>query len=432
MMYLLNRFCRCFSAYLVLVVGLLLTTTASAQPDGEKLFKGYCASCHQIDKDMTGPALRGSVERWSGKEELLYEWVRNPAAVKAGGDPYVRQMLAEWEPRSGLMTGQPLSDEEITAIFDFVDKPQETAAPVGGPAGPASGTATDVESEDGETIFFLAIIGLVLMMIVLSMSSVRRALAGALKQQQGKDATEPTSYFQELKDWMQNNKVVTSLVIIFFLVLGAVDMWDRLMAVGVFEGYEPQQPIAYNHTLHAGELGIDCQYCHSGAEDSKHAGIPAASVCMNCHVAVSEGRNDLGTADIERLYAAVGWDSEKMAYTAEPQPVAWVKVHNLPDHVFFDHSQHVTVAGIECQTCHGPIDEEYTVAKQFAPLTMGWCLDCHNSTEVDMTSSEYYEEIHSRFANDRRGREFLKAYLEDGGGISVKDMGGWECSKCHY
>lgn len=432
MMHLLNRISRCFPAKLMLAVSLLLTATASAQPDGEKLFKGYCASCHQIDKDMTGPALLGSLERWSGKEELLYEWVRNPAAVKATGDPYVKELLAEWEHKSGLMTGQPLSDEEISAIFEYIETPRETAAAPTGATGSADEEASgDADPESGETIFFLSMIGLVLMIIILSMSSVRRALTGALQQQQGKEAREPVSYFQELKVWMWKNKVLTSLVLIFFLVLGTVDLWDRLMAVGVYEGYKPEQPISFNHTLHAGEMGIDCQYCHSGAADSKHAGIPAASVCMNCHVAISEGRSDNGTEDIQRLYAAVGWDSEKMDYTAEPQPISWVKVHNLPDHVYFNHSQHVTVGGVECQTCHGPIDEEYTVAEQFAPLTMGWCLDCHNSTDIDMTSSEYYEEIHSRFANHERGREFLKTYLEDGG-ISVKDMGGWECSKCHY
>lgn len=431
MMHVLNRICRCFPALLLLVMSLLFSATASAQPDGEKIFKGYCASCHQIDKDMTGPALLGSLDRWSGKEDLLYEWVRNPAGVKESGDPYVKQLLAEWEHKSGLMTGQPLSDEEIAAVFDYIETPREVAS---GPAVTSSGTEDlegDKNPESGETIFWLSLIALLLMIIILSMSSVRRALSGTLEQREGKDAAEPTSYFHELKVWMWKNKVLTSLVLIFFLVLGSVDLWDRLMAVGVFTGYKPEQPIAFNHTLHAGEMAIDCQYCHSGASDSKHAGIPAASVCMNCHVAVSEGRTEAGTADIQRVYDAVGWDTESLSYTGEQKPITWVKVHNLPDHVFFSHSQHVAVGGVECQTCHGPIDTEFTVAEQFAPLTMGWCLDCHNSTQVDLSSSEYYEEMHQRFINDERGQEFLKAYLEDGN-ISVKEMGGWECSKCHY
>lgn len=431
MMHILNRISFCSSTRLLLILSLLFSTAASAQPDGEKIFRGYCASCHQIDKDMTGPALAGSLQRWEGREDLLYEWVRDPAGVKATGDPYVQELLAKWEHKAGLMTGQPLSDEEIAAVFEYIEKPAERED-----AQPTAGTGAmtengDADPESGENIFFLSLIGLVLAIIILSMSSVRRALSGALQQREGKEVEEPVSYGQEFKAWLMKNKVLTSFVIILFIVIGSVDVWDRLMAVGVFQGYTPEQPIAFNHTLHAGEMGIDCQYCHSAAADSKHAGIPAASICMNCHVAVSEGRSDAGTSDIQRIYDAVGWDTETLSYTGEERPIAWVKVHNLPDHAYFNHSQHVTVGGVECQTCHGPVDEEYTVAEQFAPLTMGWCLDCHNSSDVDMGSSEYYQEMHERFVNDERGREFLKEYLEDGN-LSVKEMGGWECSKCHY
>lgn len=432
MMHHFSRPQQLFPALLLLVLSLVFSSVASAQPDGAKIFKGYCASCHQIHKDMTGPALAGVQERWEGKEDLLYEWIKNPAAVKDKGDSYVKDMLAEWEPRAGLMTAQPLSDEEITAVLDYV---AATPPPSDKPAADAGATTArgeePADSSDGGTVFFLSLIGLLLLIIILSMSSVRRALSGTISQREGKETEEPTSYFQELGAWMSKNKVATSLVVIFFLVMGAVDVWDRLMAVGVFEGYEPEQPIAFNHTLHAGELEINCEYCHSGASESKHAGIPSANVCMNCHTAVSEGRTEEGTADIQKIYDAVGWDTEKMAYTGEERPIQWVKVHNLPDHAYFNHSQHVNVAGLECQTCHGPIDTEYTVAKQFAPLTMGWCIDCHNTTEVDLASSEYYEEMHKRFVNDERGKEFLKQYLEDGS-VTVKEMGGWECSKCHY
>lgn len=432
MMHHFSRIQQLFPALLLLVLSLVFSSVASAQPDGEKIFKGYCASCHQIHKDMTGPALAGVQERWEGKEDLLYQWIKNPAEVKGQGDSYVNDMLAEWEPRAGLMTPQALSDEEITAVLDYV---AATPPPSDKPAADAGTTTARGEesaaSEDGETVFFLSLIGLLLLVIILSMSSVRRALSGTISQREGKETVEPTSYFQELRAWMWKNKVATSLVVILFVVMGAVDVWDRLMAVGVFEGYEPEQPIAFNHTLHAGEMEINCEYCHSGASESKHAGIPSASVCMNCHTAITEGRTEEGTADIQKIYAAVGWDTEKMDYTGEEQPIKWVKVHNLPDHVYFNHSQHVNVAGLECQTCHGPVDTEYTVAKQFAPLTMGWCIDCHNTTEVDLSSSEYYEEMHQRFIDDERGKEFLKQYLEDGS-VTVKEMGGWECSKCHY
>lgn len=432
MMHPLSRIFNHFPALLLLLTSSFFAFQAQAQPDGEKIFKGYCASCHQVHKDMTGPALTGTRQRWEGNEELLYQWIKNPAAVKESGDAYVKELLAKWEPRSGLMTAQPISDEEITAVLDYIDA-TPPPAPKGdaSAAAPAGTEAGDAGQDDGVSVFFLSLIGLLLLIIILSMSSVRRALSGTIRERDGKSAEEPQSYFAELKAWMWENKVITSMVVIFFLVLGSVDLWDRLMAVGVFEGYEPEQPIAFNHKLHAGELEIDCQYCHSAAADSKHAGIPSANVCMNCHVAIDEGRSEAGTADIQKIYDAVGWNKEERAYTGEENPIEWVKVHNLPDHAYFNHSQHVSVAGLECQTCHGPVDTEYTVGKQFAPLTMGWCIDCHNKSGIDLNSSAYYEEMHKRFVEDERGRDFLKKYLEDGV-TSVKEMGGWECSKCHY
>ena len=432
MMRLFSRMQQRFPALFILVLSTLFSSGLSAQPDGANIFKGYCASCHQIHKDMTGPALAGVQERWEGKEDLLYQWIKNPSAVKDMGDPYVNELLAEWEPKAGLMTPQALSDEEIGAVLDYIAAtPPPSDEPAAGAGTVATGQADETEGDSGDTVFFLALIGLLLLIVILSMSSVRRALSGTIGQREGKDEEEPTSYWQEAKGWMWKNKVATTLVVIFFVVMGTVDLWDRLMAVGVYEGYEPEQPIAFNHTLHAGELEINCVYCHNSAEKSKHAGIPTANVCMNCHVAVNEGRSEEGTADIQKIYEATGWDSEKRAYTGEEKPIKWVKVHNLPDHVYFNHSQHVVVGGLECQTCHGPIDEEYTVAKQFAPLTMGWCIDCHNEREIDLNSSEYYQEMHQRFIDDERGRDFLKKYLEDGS-ITVKEMGGWECSKCHY
>jgi mono/diheme cytochrome c family protein len=420
---------RPVAGIIFLFFSLLFSGNISAQPDGEKIFKGYCASCHKVDKDMTGPALAGTQDRWSGKEALLYEWIKNPSKVKASGDSYVNELLKVWEPKSGLMTPQALTDEEIGAVLGYIAS-YVPPAPKDGAAVPAA-SAEPVAQEDGVGIFFLVLIVLLLLVIILSMSSVRQALSGAVAEQKGKKISEKASYWEEVKGWMWKNKAITSLVVIFFLVLGAVDAWDRLAAVGVYTGYAPEQPIAFNHTLHAGELEINCQYCHSSAEKSKHAGIPSANVCMNCHKAVSAGRSEAGTADIQKIYDAVGWDAEKMAYTGEENPIKWVKVHVLPDHAYFNHSQHVAVAGLECQTCHGPVDTEYTVAEQFAPLTMGWCIQCHNESEIDLNSSAYYEEMHKRFVGDERGREILKKYLEDGS-ISVKDMGGWECSKCHY
>jgi len=138
-----------------------------------------------------------------------------------------------------------------------------------------------------------------------------------------------------------------------------------------------------------------------------------------------------GAAGFAKIYAAVGWDPAKQEYTGKQEPVRWTKVHNLPDHVYFNHAQHVAVGKLECQECHGPIDEKMDVAEQWAPLTMGWCIDCHNTKEVKMAGNGYYDEVMARLEDSDLGHEALKEYLEDEK-ISVKELGGWECAKCHY
>ena len=200
------------------------------------------------------------------------------------------------------------------------------------------------------------------------------------------------------------------------------------MQVGVDQGYEPVQPIHYSHRIHAGTNAIDCKYCHSSARVSKHSGIPSLNVCMNCHKQIAqvapetlaEGK-EYGVdydAEIKKLYDAVGWDGS--AYTGESYPVRWIRIHNLPDFVYFNHSQHVTVAGVECQTCHGPIQEMEVVA-QHAPLTMGWCINCHRETNVKVKDNAYYTKIHEQLSK--------KYGVEE---LTAAQMGGLECGKCHY
>ena len=197
------------------------------------------------------------------------------------------------------------------------------------------------------------------------------------------------------------------------------------MNIGVYQGYKPEQPIAFSHTVHAGAQKIDCNYCHSSARNSKTAGIPAASVCMNCHTYIQKGAIT-GTAEIDKIYASIGFDPTSQSYTAEQtEPLKWIKVHNLPDHVYFNHSQHVTVGKVACQTCHGPV-ETMDVLEQFAPLTMGWCVNCHRDTKVSMEGNGYYDEIHSRLPEE------LKEQMLKDGKLTVSELGGIECSKCHY
>ncbi|MCE9667607.1 cytochrome c family protein [Myxococcus stipitatus] len=136
------------------------------------------------------------------------------------------------------------------------------------------------------------------------------------------------------------------------------------------QGHMPAQPVAFSHAVHAGQYELDCQYCHVGAERSRHAGVPSTSVCMNCHAQVKKD-----SPEIQKVAAAV----------AANQPIEWIRVHRLPDHAYFNHASHVG-SGLVCQTCHGPVQEMVRV-EQVEPMTMGWCLDCHRKTVAEQASA---------------------------------------------
>jgi len=184
--------------------------------------------------------------------------------------------------------------------------------------------------------------------------------------------------------------LAVAVALVGLMTLDAVGTWPL---PGSQQGYEPLQPIAYSHLLHAGELQIDCLYCHSGAETSRHAGIPSASTCMNCHkfitaslgalraedeLAQQENRRprEIVSPEVAKIYAALGLaEDRERDPSAQTRPIEWVKVHNLPDYVYFDHRAHVS-AGVRCQTCHGPV-ETMERLRQAEDLSMGWCVNCH-------------------------------------------------------
>ncbi len=194
---------------------------------------------------------------------------------------------------------------------------------------------------------------------------------------------------------------ITVLVAIAIIVMSVLFIRNKTIHLpGVNQGYAPEQPIDFSHRLHSGDLEMDCLYCHTAAEKSSVASIPSPSVCMNCHrfvtakydkVKLEEKRaqeedRDLQpviSGEIRELYAAVGFDTETMGYrpSAKIDTLKWVRVHNLPDYVFFDHSRHVN-AGVDCSRCHGPVETMETVY-QFSDMTMGWCVNCHRDVQKD-------------------------------------------------
>jgi mono/diheme cytochrome c family protein len=420
----------------------LAFATAQAQPadqalydKGEKLFKGNCGSCHKPDKDLTGPALKGARARWEGKGDI-YAWVKNSTDYLKTGNAYANDLFAKWN--KSVMTAQAITNEEIDAILYYADN-YTPPAPKGGAAvadAPAAGPG-----DAGPAWPWLLVLGLLFLVVAMSLSGVRKGLSQAVAEAEGRTPEPERGTLGAIRHWAWNNKAFASIIGLFLVVFLVLKLWDAAWVIGVYGGdevehYKPEQPILFNHTLHAGKveagnLAIDCQYCHSSVEKSKHAGIPSTNICMNCHQAVEEGRSPEGTKEIAKIYAAVGWDVTTKKYTGKEEPVKWVKVHNLPDHAYFNHAQHVAVGKIECQECHGPIDEKMDVAEQWAPLTMGWCIDCHNQKEVKMAGNGYYDETMKRLHDSKLGERELKNYLEDDK-ITVKELGGWECAKCHY
>ncbi|MBK6777901.1 MAG: c-type cytochrome [Flavobacteriales bacterium] len=411
--------------------------TSNAQKDdalyaaGEKVFKGNCASCHKPDADMTGPALKGSRARWEGKGDI-YAWIKNSTAYRNTGNSVANEIFAAW--KNSVMTPNAISNGDIDAVLHYVDyyEPKVKVLP--------KEDVAQVDEGDNSLVIWLLIIGLLFTVVALSVGGVKRQLDSALSEQAGKGPIPDSTGWQRFVEWCGNHKYWASIIGIFLFCFLITKSYMWAMDIGVYGGedvehYRPSQPIAFDHTLHAGaakdnNLEINCQYCHSSAEKSKHAGIPSTNVCMNCHKAVNKGRTDAGTADIQKIYDAVGWDGKE--YSMEEKPLVWNKVHNLPDHVYFSHAQHVAVGKLECQECHGPIDKEMKEAEQWAPLTMGWCINCHNQKEIKLDGNGgYYDEVKHRLYATDLGHKELQKYLEDGK-ITVKELGGWECAKCHY
>jgi cytochrome c2 len=385
---------------------------------GKELFNTNCAACHNLDKKMTGPALRGVSGRH--KKDWFYGWIKNSSALIKSGDADAVKLWNENKP--AVMTAFPqLSNADIDNILAYTDEVKTDPVPV--PGAPKVG---EVQESGISNNVILGALALVMFMLVVMLYLVNNVLTKIAKA--NNINTESKAGRVPIWQAFVKNQFLVLVSAIFLLLASGYFVYGYLMQIGVDQDYAPIQPIHYSHRIHAGNNKIDCKYCHSSARVSKNAGIPSLNVCMNCHKNISEVSDTTSTADghtkafydaqIKKLYDAVGWDGTK--YTGKTKPVKWVRIHNLPDFAYFNHSQHVTVAGIECQKCHGPV-QTFEVQKQFAPLTMGWCVNCHRETEVKMEGNAYYDKIH---------KELSKKYGVDK--LTAAQMGGLECGKCHY
>lgn len=417
---------RSSGSVLAAFIFLFSVTTVSAfegdASNGKKLFKSNCASCHKLDKKLIGPALTGVTDKYS--EEWLLAWIRNNAELRASGDADAIAIFEEYN--GSVMSAFPsLSDQDIFDILQYTIEGDKKPVPPGGDL--AGGTTVVVEGKnyDSEITIGLGILLFLMVMLLARMKNTLRLV-------QGKD---PVSILDEA-GWfwgrLINNKgfVTVSTVVITVAFLSQLYGW--MMGIGMEQNYQPEQPIAFSHALHAGENQIDCNYCHSSARHSKHSGIPSANVCMNCHMYVdgseiTDNAGNLkydgeGSPEIAKIYAAIGWDSENRQYIEgyQQQPIKWVRIHNLPDLAYFNHSQHVNAGQLECQECHGPVETMEEVY-QYSELTMGWCINCHRETEVQFNKNEYYQDFHEELTEKYHGEK-----------ITAEKIGGLECGKCHY
>jgi mono/diheme cytochrome c family protein len=438
---------------------------------GETLFKGNCASCHNKNmKDpLTGPALGGAQGRWSDQKKL-YAWIRNSAAVIASGDSYANQLYNTWNKTA--MTAFPnLKDDEIASILEYVDGVY-TGKIGGAPAAAAGGATAGVEAADSTSnvwyILAAAFLGLLVFFLARTIGNLNVI------------ASEKDGLPLKQQSWSEvlTSRGVMALLAFGLIVLGGYTTVNNAISLGRQQNYAPEQPIKFSHARHSGIHKIECQYCHDGARRSKQSLIPAANTCMNCHRAIKNG-STYGTAELTKIFASIGYDPssdkyienyDKMSqedianvykkwigdqYIAKNKstkldedgarlvddqwkgvvasltnedkkvvqgPIEWVRIHNLPDHAYFNHAQHVSVGKVACQQCHGPV-EKMAVMKQYAPLSMGWCINCHRETEVKFVDNKYYD-------NYKRYHDEMKAGKREK--VTVEDVGGLECQKCHY
>jgi len=417
----LRSLAKIVSIFLFIAFSSSIGNQLNAQ-DGKSLFSQNCASCHAVNKRLTGPALAGVEDRWPDKKNL-YAWIKNNQAFLKTGDAYANKLYNEYN-KTAMNLFPALTDKDIDAILAYIKSvPAAGAAPAGGGATAPAGAAA--ESADNTLVY--GILSLILAVVALILLQVNSNLKKLSDDKSGITATEPVPFYR--------NKAYIAFVAIILFVAGGYMTTTAAMNLGRSKNYQPEQPIYYSHTVHAGINQINCQYCHIGTYQGKQATLPSVNVCMNCHAAINEYKGEAlvrengevvdGTAEIKKLYKYAGFTEGQPWDAAKAKPIEWIRIHNLPDHVYFNHAQHVNAGQIACQQCHGEIQKMGEV-KQFADLSMGWCVNCHRQSKVQFKDNGFYS-IYEKFHEDLKSGK-----LDSTKGITVEKIGGTECQKCHY
>ena len=383
-----------------------ISTDPAAIKAGEGLFNANCKACHAVKRKLVGPAL-GGVEGRAPSIQWIKDFVHNSAAVIKSGDDYAVKLYNEYN-KTQMTAFTSLKDEDVMNILAYVksehEKPEEVAAPA---AGAQAGQGGETASSKYLNIILIGMV-LILLLLLIILALIVSALKRFLDQKELSEEDREVVHSPITVGSVTRSPGFIFIVVFLVAALGFKAVINVLFSVGVQQGYAPKQPIAFSHKIHAGQYEIDCKYCHIGVTKGKNATIPSVNICMNCHNQIKSGTLT-GEAEIGKIVAA--YENNK--------PIEWVRIHNLPDLAYFNHAQHVNVGGVECQTCHGPI-ETMDVVRQHSLLTMGWCIDCHRKTDVNTKGNAYYDklvELHNKSSKTP---------------MKVEDEGGLECSKCHY
>jgi mono/diheme cytochrome c family protein len=395
---------------LTAVLGLfasIVSVNAQDAAEGEQIFKNNCAACHNTSAEaLVGPGLQGISQR--RPIDWIVKWVHNPQAVIASGDKYANELYNKFN--KAAMTPYPgYSEAQIKSVVAYIDAQAAPATPVAGtapvagvPAAPAEGS-----SNGGMMQYILVALLGVMVLVLIALLSIVSSLSKLASVDASSDAAQQIPLLQRIaengKKLTANSAFKTGAALLITLLIGKATI-DAAYGVGIHQGYAPEQPIQFSHKLHAGQYEINCNYCHTGVYKGKGANIPSANICMNCHNAIKRE-----SPEIQKIYRSLEKD----------EPIQWVRVHNLPDLAYFNHAQHTNVGGLECTNCHGEINK-MEVVEQRSTLTMGWCIDCHRKTEVNTKDNAYYDKLVE--LHNKENKEPLK----------VQNIGGLECSKCHY
>ena len=422
----ISLFFRSVAKSLILISFLSSATVSSVNAQdaaaGAAIFKQKCTACHALGKVVIGPDLKGVDTKYD--EAWLLKWIKNAPAFIATGDAKAVK-AAEFSP--AMMSGFPeLSDDDVKNILAYVKAGDPKPAVDPNAAAGGSAPAANTGGVSNFMLFGLIAVIIIAFLVIIVLNRVISTLERVMLQKRGiepeeEETTEAKDRFSGLKKLSKNKKFILFIVLLSVIFLGSAG-WKGMWETGVHTGYQPVQPIKFSHQLHAGLNKINCQYCHSGAFTSKNASIPSLSVCMNCHnyVTASQKYDGKTSPEILKIYSALDYNESTKAYGNNTKPVEWIRIHNLPDLAYFNHSQHVSVAGIECQNCHGPIETMEEIY-QYSPLTMKWCINCHKTTEVNHKDNPYYDKLIA--AHDK---------LKKGEKVTAAVLGGLECGKCHY